>query len=220
MFFRVKDITTSGYSKYIINPDKSLNYDIVQSYVNATVPKISSPLLTNWKCSLENVPANFNYTHLYEYIIKRTAVVLTKEMKECGTYKLPVADKPLRKGYNFYASGHIQEIKVNCTEGYCHIWSRVMASMKDQIYLTKIVLEEKTAVILTSGCNCVAGCGGKCNHIAAVLFALIEYRESQRTDSCTSKPQQWHLPSRKRKKQTKPQRIGRYFLSLYHFRDL
>ena len=74
MFFsRIKDLISSGF----VNPDTSLSYDLIQAYVNETVPKISSPLLINWKTTLEGVPSTFNYTHLYEYLIKRTVVVLT-----------------------------------------------------------------------------------------------------------------------------------------------
>lgn len=206
--FRVNDLMANGFSRYVVDPDKNLTYDIVQSYVNEKVPEIPTPLLCNWKDNLVCIPEKLNYTHVYEYLIKRTVVVLTKERDIVETYDLPVADKPLTKGYNFYGSGHVSEIKVNLSDQYCHVWSHVMASMRDESYLTKTVLDAKSSCILKAECACVAGRGGKCNHIAAVLFALVEYRDSQMKISCTGKPQQWHLPSRSRKRKTKPQKIG------------
>lgn len=219
---RIKEVIASGYSKHVVDPDKSITYEIVQSYVNSVNPKVSTPLLANWKNTMDDIPKQLNYTHMYEYLVKRTAVVLRKPDQQStgasfeitATYELPTADKPLTKGFNFYGSGHVQEIKVNNTDGHCHVWSSVMASMKDKTYLSKIVLEGTSGVILRAECQCVAGCGGKCNHIAAVLFALIEYRESMKKDSCTSNPQQWHLPSRKSKKRTRPQKIGKCVIDL------
>ena len=54
----------------------------------------------------------------------------------------------------------------------------------------------------------MVGHGGKCNNVAAILFALVEFRESQMKTSCTGQPQQWHLRSRTSKKRTKPKIIG------------
>ena len=140
--------------------------------------------------------------------MKREVIVLSADRVFIDNVMLPVAEKPLTKGYNFYGSGHVSEIKVNITDGFCHVWSHVMASMKQLSYLCKIVIDVDSSFVLNAECQCVAGRGGKCNHVAAILFALVEYRESQMKTSCTGQPQQWHLPSRTSKKRTKPQTIG------------
>ena len=61
----------NGFSKYIIDPDYSVSYDIVQSYANETFPKITSPALCNWRETLVNIPEKKNYTHMFEYLVKR-----------------------------------------------------------------------------------------------------------------------------------------------------
>ncbi len=206
--FRVKDLISNGYANYVVNPDKHVTYEIVQQYVNNTAAKITSPLLANWKDSLGDIPQRFSFTHMYEFLMKRSVLVLGKDAQILETLDLPVAEKPLVKGYNFYGSGHVTEIKVNVTDGYCHVWSKVYASMKDQLYLSKIVLEGASGLVISAECACVAGRGGKCNHVAAVLFALLKFREVQSQPSCTGQPQKWHLPSRKRKRETVPKKIG------------
>lgn len=54
----------------------------------------------------------------------------------------------------------------------------------------------------------LAGVAGKWNHVAAVLFALVEYEEHEKKVLCTDKPQQWNLPCRKSKQSTKPVNTG------------
>lgn len=52
-------------------------------------------------------------------------------------------------------------------------------------------------------CKCPAGIDGRCNHVAATLFALEQHCKEKQTiidsnESCTSKPCKWSVP-RKRK---------------------
>ena len=92
-----------------------------------------------------------------------------------------------------------------------------MASMKDKIYVVSVTLEKDSSLILAATCQCVAGAGGKCNHVAGVLFALLDYRESMLNKSCTEKPQEWHLPSRKSKQSSKPVKTGIRANNLLYF---
>ena len=61
---RKKCLLTSGFSKYIVDPDKNLAYDIVQSYVDDRLPKVTSPTFDNWKETLSDIPQKVNYTHV------------------------------------------------------------------------------------------------------------------------------------------------------------
>ena len=153
----MKCLITNGYSKYIVDPEKNLAYDIVQSYVDDKLPKVTSPACNNWKETLSDIPHKFNYTHMYEYLIKREVVVLTAVAVVIDSVMLPVAEKPLTKGYNCYGSGHVSQIKVNITDGFCHVWSHVLASMKQLSYLCKIVIDVDSSFVLNAECQCVAG---------------------------------------------------------------
>ena len=48
---------TNGFSKYIVDPDNNLANDIVQSYVNDRLPKVTSQAFYNWKETLIRYPA-------------------------------------------------------------------------------------------------------------------------------------------------------------------
>ena len=128
----------NGFSKYIVDPDKNLPYDIVQSYVDDRIPKFTSPAFYNRKETLSDIPQKYNYTHMYEYLMKREVVVLSADRVIIDNVMLPVAEKTLTKGYNFYGSGHVSEIKVHITDGFCHVWSHIMACMKHQSYLCSL----------------------------------------------------------------------------------
>ena len=70
-----------------------------------------------------------------------------------------------------------------------------MANMTHQSYLCKIVIDVDSSFVFNAECQCVAGRVGKCNHVAAILFALVEFRESQMKTSFTGQPQQWLVPA-------------------------
>lgn len=208
-FFRVKQLQNSLFADFVIDPDQSLSYSIIQDYVDKTTPAISPPLLANWAKTLEHIPSTFSYTHIYEYLVKRKTVVLSVEGEEVTTFQLPVADKPLIKGYNFYASGNVKECRTNSTDNFCHFWTTILASMLEENRTVKIVLDS-SGVILSSHCSCPVGKGGKCNHVASSLFAALEYRLSQQTASKTGVSQTWHQPSRAGKKKAQPKKVGKF----------
>ena len=68
---------------------------------------------------------------MYEYLMKGEEVILSADGVDNAM--LPVAEKPHTKGYNFYGSGHVSAIEVNITDGFCHVWSHVMASLKQDL---------------------------------------------------------------------------------------
>ena len=90
---------------------------------------------------------------MYEYLMKRKVVVLSGDGVIIDNVMSPVAEKPLTKGYNCYGSGHVSEIKVNITDGFCHVWSHVLASMKQLSYLYKIVIDVDWSFVLNAECR-------------------------------------------------------------------
>ena len=123
---------------------------------------------------------------------------------------LPTADKPLVKGYNFFASGHVGEILVNDDNGIVHVRTTVLASMRETRYDVSCVLQEVTGLFINAACKCPAGAAGKCNHVAALLFAMMDFVKTMRVpESCTSHPQTWHRPQRKTKHATRPAVVGK-----------
>ena len=54
---------------------------------------------------------------------------------------------------------------------------------------------ERNGNVLTGHCNCLAGLGGVCSHVGAILFAVEAGVRMRKSRTCTSVPCQWLLPS-------------------------
>ena len=58
---------------------------------------------------------------------------------------------------------------------------------------------EGQALVCEAHCSCKGGSGGHCNHMFALLFQLNDYscleiKDIPGDESCTSRPQTWHIP--------------------------
>lgn len=112
------------------------------------------------------------------------------------------AFKSKREGYALYKAGHVQKVKFNHTtdEHFCFFESRVKASMtRNKLYRTRVSLSKQTAQVKSGACNCKAGANGRCKHIGALLYKILDFTESEVNEippdlTCTERPQQWHIP--------------------------
>lgn len=214
VFFRVNDLIESGLSRYVIDPDGEFIEKISKS-IEKQSKKIPLPLLYLWTSNLSSLPEQFSYLSIYEYLLVRKIKIIRAsksgyESDNDNTIMLPTAEKPLRKGYNFFASGHVDDVKLNPQTKVTHISATVLSSMKENKYKAKVVLDTSNGLVLNAQCACIAGKGGKCNHIAALLYYCLDFQYYMKTQSPskTEKLQQWHRPSRKAKKNTKPTKTG------------
>ena len=198
MCFRIRDYVQSGlHLKYLRDPDggihlarKKTSLGMMEEMNPTENIKHSFPK-DGFSENLADLP-NVNFGTVWRYMIE------TIDAKR----QLSTA-KPLVKGYNFFKSGNVLTIKVCSKQNKWFIKSQVLPSMKKNcVYNCHTVLLSNGTVKL-SHCVCPAGVDGRCNHIAATLFALDEHcrqREKQQktTISCTSTACKWNVP-RKRK---------------------
>ena len=49
--------------------------------------------------------------------------------------------------------------------------------------------------VVTAHCNCMAGLGGACSHVGAILFAVEAGVRIKRSTTCTSVPCKWLMPT-------------------------
>ena len=68
----------------------------MQSYVDDRIPNVIFPAFYNWTDTLSDIPHKFNYTHMYEYLMKREVIVLSADGVIIDNVMLPVAEKPLQ----------------------------------------------------------------------------------------------------------------------------
>ena len=70
---------------------------------------IPLPLIENWTTNMASIPERFSYGSLVDYLIKRQLTFVhtaDSDGEETVTIaSLPVSQKPLRKGFNFFQIG-------------------------------------------------------------------------------------------------------------------
>ena len=190
---RVKDYKNSGLDiKYLRDPDGGIHLLKKKAELGAleeTEPDVQSTFPKDgFKCEISGIP-KVNFGTIWRYMIENV------EFKK----KLSTA-KPLVKGYNFFMSGHVLFLSHLHENGKHFIKSKVLPSMKKQsVYSCHIVLSS-FGNVLRGQCGCPAGTDGRCNHVAAIMFALEDYckeRSKNSTESCTSKPCKWSVPSKR-----------------------
>lgn len=141
----------------------------------------------SWSKSLRNVP-------------KTTPETLTEWMKRCGRKCIcEKSYKFFREGYvhDMYASDRNEENMyfIKCC---CYRSLRKNEKPHDTVILLK-ESKEKIANAQKAHCSCKAGSGGHCSHVFALLYQLNDFsclkiKDIPSDATCTSLPQQWHIP--------------------------
>ena len=147
------------------------------------------PVTIRWTRDLHGIPA-----FTYELLIKH----LGTENSGIG------AQKHKKLGYQMFKDKYVGQVQVkpNITKGNMScflIKGTVNAAMKSNTYTVYVHLNEANGEVVYSNCTCTAGKGGKCKHVVALLFQVIEYKQLDMTEipdhtTCTQLLQQWHVP--------------------------
>ena len=113
-----------------------------------------------FQCGISELP-RISFGHISKYLIEEVEI-----RKKLSTEKLIV------KGYNFYKSGHVRQIFSKRESDKCFIKSQVLPSMKKGKVHTVIVVLHSNGDIAKAVCGCPAGVDGRCNQLAAIMFAM------------------------------------------------
>ena len=198
-------------SKFVFDPDRETAMRILQEHLGNR-KNIAEPQVADWTETMDVVPLRYSYRSIVEYLLKRQVAIINASGEALGVpVMLPTADKPLMKGHNFFASGNVGEVLLNRSScGAVHVRCGVLASMRDTRYNVKCILDGESGLVHSASCQCPAGAGGKCNHVAALLFAMLDFvTEMRNPDCCTNKTQVWHRPKRATKRATRPLVVGK-----------
>lgn len=135
----------------------------------AAQPSTSSPVpllpSSGWQSGKSTIiEKGFKITRpfIYDYFVQRL------------THKGPSNNfRALKSGYNLFASGHVQSVKVAAVDGQVHYKSSILPSMKkDKAYSTSCSIDVKGKKIAHAHCSCPAGISESCVHVSALLHAL------------------------------------------------
>ncbi|XP_014661478.1 PREDICTED: uncharacterized protein LOC106804701 isoform X2 [Priapulus caudatus] len=139
-------------------------------------------------CESNELP-DVEYPDIYHYLINTPGGFSGQCMK---AYKSLDA-------YNYFISGWVRELLVSVKGSKFVILSKVLHSQRlSEPPLQVWVICEKDGCVVCGHCNCMAGLGETCSHVAATLFAIDSVVKMKKDTSCTSLPNTWLAPSNSR----------------------
>lgn len=134
-----------------------------------------------------NLPINFNYGHVYHYLVESIKNVYVPEAnvvysdgdneEDSIDVDDAVTAKPLRKGRWLLKSSFIENTQDNFDqkENLYIIRSHVQHSMKKENPLNvNLFISNASGYIDSASCDCKASSLGRCSHVAAVLLMLSD----------------------------------------------
>ncbi|XP_060588673.1 uncharacterized protein LOC132744083 [Ruditapes philippinarum] len=179
----------------------------VQSTDTSTVPVLP---VTGWKdFPSASLPEGYCYGTIYYHVITTAKVDYGKnESEDLTDFN---TSKPLMKGRQYFRSGHVKDIKHISKDGIQFIKCIVQASYSvKQHYNVSITLHGNSGKVLDASCDCKASAMSRCNHIAALLFAVDDYiLEYVHHIASTSKLCSWNK-GRKNKRDPQPCHTATY----------
>ncbi|XP_044597562.1 uncharacterized protein LOC123274130 isoform X1 [Cotesia glomerata] len=176
--------------------------NVQQSY-KINYPNILQPFPS------DKVPKNFTYGSMYHYLV--TSCIDDdyddSDIENCGSNNQSSkvdysTSKPLKRGKLYVESGHVFEILEGVTpdQMFC-MKCKIQASYKaKEIHQVSVMINPSTARIIHGTCDCKTSSMGRCSHVAALLYVLLNYLDDCDEDNvpCTSKVCSWNQ-GRKRK---------------------
>ena len=141
------------------------------------------------------IPVNFNKKVLEDYLTSWKLYV-DNELIDGST------DKPADKGDHLYHAKYIQTAEFAIVHSSVHIEmidllivrARVNASYKQELRFPAVAIQMTVGTIEIATCSCVQKSGGRCAHVAAVLYLVKALRyglDPLVEKSVTSMPQAW-----------------------------
>ena len=104
------------------------------------------------------------------------------------------------EGYRQFIDGWVSNIHVSSCNSACNdkflVTAKIKHSQKLSIPPAKAWIGvEGSGTVICGHCDCMAGLGEACSHIAAILFTLEANVQAKKSLSCTSMPCSWLPPS-------------------------
>ena len=147
------------------------------------------PNVQRWTRSLNGLPT-FTCEMLAKHLSMENSGAGSQKHKKLGNQMLK--DKYVGK----------VEVKANVSKDNMSCFlvkGCINAAMKSNTYTVYVHVNQANGEVVYSNCTCAAGKGGRCKHIVALLFQIIEYKQLDMTEipdqlTCTQLLQQWQVP--------------------------
>ena len=170
------------------------NFDRDNKYINARPSKVQGEI--GWVKTLKCFPMLTNEI-LDNHLITGSSSI-------CIASNGPKAFRNKKQGYHLWKEGYVRNIfmkpNVTAKRKLFLAKSKVHASMKNNQYTVYVHLDQINGEVMEAKCNCKAGQGGCCKHVAALLYTLLDFanldlKQIPADMTCTQVAQKWHVPS-------------------------
>nr|XP_047122892.1 uncharacterized protein LOC124806213 [Hydra vulgaris] len=131
------------------------------------------------------------YPDIYNYLLFNPAEIASKDLSDYKTCK----------AYSYFKCGWLEPLfyhQIGIESEYCYLKGNCRKSEKinDPFHKLWIIINKKTAKIISAHCTSLAGLSQTCNHVAASLFRIeAAVRNGLTNVACTSSKSEW-LPNR------------------------
>lgn len=131
---------------------------------------------SGWSTSLLQMPSKFGQSTIYGHVGGTT-------------------EKHRLAGYQMFKCDKVQHVATRKIGSFFEIKSVVGASYSKVLY-KPFVSMDLSGNIYKASCTCKAGALGKCKHVAATLYQLNDYKETNVLEipaavACTEQPRKW-----------------------------
>ncbi|CAH3020708.1 unnamed protein product, partial [Porites evermanni] len=158
---------------------------------------------TGWRAfPSQNIPLLFNYGHVHYYALESVEDINGREEIEDGLGHM--TDKPLKNGRKYVDSGFVHDMMdtVNCERYFvrAHVWPSMRTEFPHNVV---VVVSVNSGAVLHASCEpCRASSLGRCSHVVAVLFSVLDYVKKHGpllAKPCTSEECSWNKGKKRNK---------------------
>ena len=155
----------------------------------------------------QNIPSLFNYGHIQYYSLA-SIQNLNSEDQDDGLGHM--TDKPMKNGGKYVDSGFVHVMMDTVNDERYFVRAHVWPSMKTDLpHNVVVVLSLNSGAVIHASCKpCRASSLGRCSHVVAVLFSILDHVKKQGpilSKPCTS--QEFSL-NKGKKRNKNPRRVS------------
>ena len=138
------------------------------------------------------MPKHFNYGNIFHYLVENvTSVDFSiacsdnddNDEDQTGQSSENLhTSKSFTKGRNLFRSGHVKNMEDSQQKEHYFLKATVQASYSQKSYSVTVTISEHSGTIKEASCTCSAAGLGRCAHVAALIFAILDmnYQLAQR----------------------------------------
>ena len=187
---------------------------IVDKSIKSKLSFVPTVPVSGWRTfQSQDIPVLFNYGHIYYYALESIKTVVTEsghqdDEDEEGLGHMTA--KPLKNGRKYVDSGFVHDMMDTKTEEHYFLKAHVWPSMRNELpHNVLIILSVSSGAVIHASCDPFkVSALGRCSHVVAVLFSLLDHVNEQGptiSTPYTSKECSWN---KGKKRDKNPERLS------------